>query len=204
MDVVAIPIRIPLCGAITLACAASLMPAFVLASSFPGVHVPLEPHVTVATPLGVSIGKTSCNEAMIAMDADVQERASSSDPFVIKARNPGSLYTGAIEISAACYGADRPVMELNIVASKGGSGSSAVVDAHRFLSSRYELLQGGSFSRDGSGGAIYQVRGGDTVIVLRANPDSTSFIVSYQPRGVHLRLVEHLKTNSQAGEGIGR
>lgn len=96
----------------------------------------------VAAPFGIELGKTTCSQALVQLRGDYQiEGLNKLGWTVVRVKEAGWLYQGAVGAELACLAKDKPVHYVIIKLSEGpgGFGITRAVDE---LKRRYTLLDG--------------------------------------------------------------
>lgn len=96
----------------------------------------------VAAPFGIELGRTTCAQALIQLRAEYQiEGLNRLGWTVVRVKEAGWLYQGAIGAELACSAKDKPVHYV-IIKLNEGPGGIGVTRAVEELKKRYALLDG--------------------------------------------------------------
>lgn len=132
------------------------------------------------TPLGMTIGTTSCADAMKRIGASKLEGGKAPGQGVAEAADPSAVYVGATNILAVC--GEGKLVAVVMELSKGGMGNPAAREVFGTLSSKYKRIAGGAIPTVGDGYARFESDG--VVVELKAPHLSFEFTLTYADKGL--------------------
>jgi hypothetical protein len=91
-----------------------------------------------ASPFGLELGQAPCALAKTQLSPAQEQKLDDGD-ILVESLNPQKLYAGAEKIFARCR--ESRVIAVQMVASKGGMGNPAAVEAFNNLRKKYKLIE---------------------------------------------------------------
>lgn len=126
------------------------------------------------TPLGMTIGATSCADAMKRIGATKLDGKAPGQGLA-ESNSPSDVYSGATSILVVC--GDGKLAAVILELAKGGLGNPAAREAYGTLSSKYKRVAGGAVPTVGDGYARFESDG--VVVELKAPHMSFEFVLTY-------------------------